>query len=319
MKRTIALFVIALIALNANAKIWRVNNSPFRTADYIALQDAIEASAAGDTIYVEGSSIVYGEPVFISKKLHIIGPGYFLSDNPETQAYKLSATFGGYIYIQDAAIGTVLEGLVFNSYVYCGADNVIFRRNMFSYLYLGEFNNGVSHKYVNVKNVVIESNFGNYIYANSGTAIYSTVSNNIVETISSNKNSNLTIINNTIKYSGTSVTCYNSTIANNLCRSTIAPTDGTNTLSNNISELGDAFILEFVANPLKTDKDYKLSTKATALGAGTEGTDCGAFGGVKPYVLSGLPVGPHIYELVSPATGSANSGLPVKIKVKSQN
>ncbi|MDZ7649734.1 MAG: hypothetical protein U5K54_22740 [Cytophagales bacterium] len=39
----------------------------------------------------------------------------------------------------------------------------------------------------------------------------------------------------------------------------------------------------------------------------------------KPYVLSGIPPIPNIYSLVAPNVGEKNTGLPIEIKVKSNN
>ena len=66
------------------------------------------------------------------------------------------------------------------------------------------------------------------------------------------------------------------------------------------------------------DKAYKLNPTSSAKGAGVGGIDCGAFGGNDSYVLSGLPAIPHIYDIVAPTSGSATSGLAVKVKVKTQ-
>ncbi|MCK4754754.1 MAG: right-handed parallel beta-helix repeat-containing protein, partial [Calditrichia bacterium] len=60
-----------------------------------------------------------------------------------------------------------------------------------------------------------------------------------------------------------------------------------------------------------------LKNGSPAIGAGSGGTDCGAFGGLSPYILSGIPNLPHIYEADVPASASSESGLQVTIKVKS--
>lgn len=67
------------------------------------------------------------------------------------------------------------------------------------------------------------------------------------------------------------------------------------------------------------DAFYRLSASSPAKSVGTSGTDCGAFGGNEPYVLSGLPTGPIIYELQVPATVRQNEVIPVRIKAKVQN
>lgn len=48
-------------------------------------------------------------------------------------------------------------------------------------------------------------------------------------------------------------------------------------------------------------------------------TDAGAFGGDQPYILSGIPVGPSIYSMNVPSLAAANSVIPVTIKAKTNN
>jgi hypothetical protein len=67
------------------------------------------------------------------------------------------------------------------------------------------------------------------------------------------------------------------------------------------------------------DNNWLLNPEGPASGAGENSIDCGMFGGVTPYVLSGMAPIPRIYEADVPISGSAASGLPVTIKVKSQN
>ena len=68
-----------------------------------------------------------------------------------------------------------------------------------------------------------------------------------------------------------------------------------------------------------TDGKWKLKAGSPGIGAGFGGTDCGIFGGSEPYVLSGIPPIPTIYSLTAPAVGEKNTGLPIQIKVKSNN
>jgi len=64
------------------------------------------------------------------------------------------------------------------------------------------------------------------------------------------------------------------------------------------------------------DERYKLKAGSPAIGAGVSGVDCGAFGGVTPYVLSGLPPFPRIYEATIPGTAYSDKGLSCTIKIK---
>jgi len=109
--KTLGCFACAflLLTIQADAKIWRVNNNSnyngttlwgdnyAGTSSYPVFKQITDAVASnlvsstnGDTLYVEGSTITY-TGVSITKKLIIIGPGYFLNENPKVSSDILSA------------------------------------------------------------------------------------------------------------------------------------------------------------------------------------------------------------------------------------
>lgn len=97
-----------------------------------------------------------------------------------------------------------------------------------------------------------------------------------------------------------------------------------NLLPNNIilnSGALDALYLGYPNNPnnLSLDARNQLAPNSPARGAGEYGTDCGAFGGDDPYVLSGIPDIPIIYQLSVPSQVPQNRVLNVQIKAKTNN
>ena len=94
MKKMIFLLILVIFCLNANylhATKWRVNNSGI-PADFTTASQMMNSASVlnGDTVYFEGSMNAYGS-LTITKRLVIIGPGYFLGENDSTQANKKSA------------------------------------------------------------------------------------------------------------------------------------------------------------------------------------------------------------------------------------
>lgn len=67
------------------------------------------------------------------------------------------------------------------------------------------------------------------------------------------------------------------------------------------------------------DKRYQIKQNSPARGFATDGGDCGPYGGPNPYVPSGLPSIPLIYSLGVPDAGTTGGGLPVNVKVRTQN
>jgi hypothetical protein len=303
--------------------LFRVNNIPGTDPDYTTLQAANNNASAGDTIYVEGSTTAY-DGADIDKKLTIIGPGFFLSKNDSTQANSIDAKFNGFINFNAGSAGSLITGI--QGSISIKADNVAVTRCNATYILCS----------ANVNNILISQNYATMIYANGGKITNGIISNNIVSYYISfsNENGPLQVTNNIMSGTyDTPINVYNSTITNNIiCYSTgyIAVNTGNNIINNIFAAAGTnangnkynvAMTSVFVdySGILGKSDDAKWMLKAgsPAIGAGVSGDDCGVFAGTTPYVLSGVPALPHIYEATIPVTAYSDNGLSCTIKVKS--
>ena len=326
-------FFIVLGALLCNSlnaqQLHRVNNNTDFDADFTTLQAAVDAAIDNDTIYVEGSATVY-DGATINKPLTIVGPGYYLDENPKTQANNVAASFGGDILFASGSDGSTIMACSFvpGYNVMISVSDITVIRNL---LYGVRFD-GTSNNILVAQNYVV-----NEIRATSGQITNSVISNNIVrgQIISGNTSASLVISNNIFWNSGwaTPIDCYNASIQNNILagdNQTIWQNSG-NTISYNImasagtNSNGNQFNVDMAtvfadfdgSLDLSTDGKWELKAGSPAIGAGISATDCGAFGEPAPYVLSGVPNLPHIYEAEVPATATSESGLQVTIQVKS--
>ncbi|NVO21227.1 MAG: hypothetical protein HXX13_16110 [Bacteroidetes bacterium] len=326
----ISIIIVGLCYSQSTATIWRVNNNPGISANFTNFTAAQSAATPNDSLYFEGSTVSYGN-ITITKPLVIIGPGYFLSENPETQVNLATAKFGNVVF-NTGCSGTIISGLEVTGYITIGESNITIKRNYTKSIY---FNCTTSYE-----NIMIAQN---YIYGgienNTGTSLVNNIiiSNNYTRFSGSYNNNAINLATN---FSGTiinnvfdcaySLNVHNFLIMNNLLttgtNNTLVPTD--NTFFNNICNhtqfplvngnqqnvsMTDVFM---GATGNSTDGQWRLKTGSPAIGAGNDGSDCGMFGGVTPYVLSGLPEIPAIYYLNMPASGSSTNGINVTIKAK---
>jgi hypothetical protein len=308
----------------------RVNNNPGIDADYTNLQDANDNANDGDTIYLESSETGYPYAE-ITKSITIIGPGYFLNENPETQANALEARLDGIIFNTGSA-GSIITGCNTGSYhAYIKENNISIIRCAVNNIYLS----GV------IENILILQNYisGGILESGGGNVITnSLISNNIIQQLIdiNSLNSSVQIVNNVFKDYGSSkptIYCFNSLIQNNISADIDSPLDEGNrgnTVMNNILAIdginanGNQYNIDMTnvfadfdgTLGYSADGKWQLKAGSPAIGAGTGDVDCGVFGGVNPYVLSGLPDLPHIYEAIIPATANSGDGLSVTIKVK---
>ena len=149
----------------------RVNNDPDMVADYLTLAEAIENGSNGDTLYLEGSPTSYTIDT-IRKSYTIIGTGYFLDENPKTQAYTYGTTISSSFVYDIGSEGSVITGCRINGSIYIGTDSIFIQRNS---VYSVRNTRDIEYAYV-TQNYV-----NNYIYNQSPYIISKSVfANNIV-------------------------------------------------------------------------------------------------------------------------------------------
>ena len=72
-------------------------------------------------------------------------------------------------------------------------------------------------------------------------------------------------------------------------------------------------------NQYSFDKRFQLLPNSPARNYATDGGDCGPYGGPTPYVPSGAPGIPDVYNLTVPAQGTTGGGVDVNVRVRTQN
>jgi len=325
MKRlTLTTIILLGILVSVNAKSWRVNNTPGVDADFTTLNAAQDSASSGDTLYIEGSATSYGD-FTINKKLIIMGPGYFLTENDTTQVTKLTAKLGN---VSIYAEGTVLSGLHMN-YLYNHASKVVITRNFINtdlYAVHNEtilYDVVVSQNYCK-RNLTRNNKLRNALIFNNivlNTLTMGTASDDFTGVIKNNVVANMieavnAVIKNNIIYNSAGAgykILTGNTFSYNLFAGSSVP-GGTG----NVANVDMSTVFSDFTN-VSVDNDFTLKEGSPASGAGENGTDCGAFGGDQPYVLSGIPGVPHIYDAIIPTSASGDSGLKVYLKIKTNN
>jgi hypothetical protein len=346
----------------ANAKIWRVNNNSNYngtslwgdnfggTASYPVFKQLSDANASnlvsatkGDTIYVEGSTIDYSG-VAITKKLVIIGPGYFLNENPLTSNDILEARLDN-ISFNTGAEGSKLMGIyVYGFYgITINVSNVLIKRCKIdksitlanSISDISVLQNYFSNLDNNNTSAIIPNFYGfptDFIFNNNickKTLLL--VSNNIVRSALECKNN---VFDCPAITGNPSIRMNVSSFQNNILKTAAATVDingGTNlnvsynisasatgqfgTTNNNIVVTNITGL--FVASGT-SDGKYKLKANSKGSNNGSDGTDRGVFGGAASnrYTLSGLAPIPVIYAISTTGVTAPSTDLSVTISAK---
>jgi hypothetical protein len=340
------------------AKIWRLNNNgnaplPAIQANFTGTLQAAHDNASvvsGDTLHVEQSPTTYG-PCIFSKRLILIGPGYFLSNNPNTQVNTSWGSTVGDLTIKNVnSAGSQIWGLTCGT-VNAGQNNLVIGRCYFpgTQIFIGSTDNS------NLNNIKIQQNYficpgsawginpatgtgdvtnvgiyNNLMTHSAGAArgIYLTtkfsgiIKNNVVvSSFEPFSVANFYILNNII-YSTSNV---GSTFNN--CNVEYNRATNLNTLST-ASGTGNTYGMGNVVNSVaqiawvtgsSPDNNLNITPSSVCVDAGKLGVDCGAFEGDYPYKLSGIPPVPNIYSLSIAPIASGASSMTVTVSAKGNN
>lgn len=336
--------LLFFVSQNANAKIWRVNNNTGVQADFTQASTAAASGSvnAGDTLYLESSATQYNG-FSLTKKLIIIGTGYFLTDaaNTKTQ-WNTSSAYIGSVNFNAGSAGSVLSGLKTDG-IYLSDSLITIERCYITY-YISFGNNPNSYAdhdtlrqcfnpiYPLVSQTPTASAKGLMIYNNiladinfssnmANTTAY--VINNIFLGNNSQVSENCVFQNNIFEGANFGVygasNYFSHNIFNNSSTNNNVAIGNNNQFSVTLTSVFAASNYNYSTPPtgFSHDGQFQLAASSPAINAGDINgvtVDCGAFGGPAPYVLSGMPHIPSIYSLTVPAqvnngTASMNISL----------
>ena len=350
--RYVSALLFLLFSSLANATTWIVSNVPgfpVTPTTHTSLQACITAAANGDIILVQGSGTNYG-PIELSKQLIIMGPGYFLNQNPETQAVASTAKVE-YILCSGGATGSIIQGLEVTSYTAVTGE-----------VFPCPWQSGpVGHATINVDGCSVTlisvktEPVGLWIHVrnSTGTTIQKCYGAGV---FCGNNVSGLTIENSIFTY-GPYVT--NATIRNSLFGQDLAAgaygfafvncnitnsilgqpgpfynsgSTFNNNIFLNINPLGlnagnnitdedpaNFFVGVPTQGSYSDDGKFKLRTGCVAIGTGVDNVDIGPYGGSDPYSPSGISFHPNIWKVTMPTTGTSGGGLQVQVKINANN
>ena len=354
------LITCGLFAQQASAKIWRVNsNSNYNgtslwgdnfggTSTYPVFAQLANANSSnlvssGDTLYVEGSTIAYDNVTF-TKKLVIIGPGYFLTENPKVSNDVLSANVGEVVFNTGSQGSQLLGVTIISVYgIDINVSNILIKRCKIDYSVTVTYNISdisiVQNYFTNINNnntsAIAVSPYGfptNFVFNNNISKrtlllAYSTTTytaqecnHNVFDcpAISGKPSIQLNTgsFKNNILKTPTATVNINGGSNQNISYNISASSTGQFGTANNNKVVTDMSTL-FVTGT--SDGKYKLKTNSPGSHNASDGTDRGVFGGTSStdrYTLSGLAPIPVIYTFTTSGDATPANGLSVTISAK---
>lgn len=316
-----------LLTIQANAKVWRVNNTTGVAADFKEIGTAVNSNLvlAGDTIYLEGSTSSY-LGFNLTKKLVIIGSGYLLNgagSNTGLQALALNSKVSG-IYLDSLGSGSTIIGISSPMYCYSSVDDLaITRCEVAIQIYSTSPNS-------KMQRIVINKCIGS-INLQAMILEDLQVTNCILTGSVDVANAVNGLVRNNVFVSAASIG--RSYISNNIFMSTLATSNsivkynmatGATTLPAGNNNQNGIVIGNVILNTGSADGKYMLKPGSPAIAAGEPingvTPDIGAFGTGDPYRLSGIPAIPTIYSFTAPSSiPSSATTLNITFSTRANN
>ncbi len=314
---TLAALLLTFAGTTVQARSWRIHSDASKKAHFTDINAAMSSSevAAGDTLYLDPGCEISTDQT-ISKRVTIIGRGLtgsipvsWINTNVKGKTYITasgvsiqSAYLHGITYIRASNV-TIERCWVYGIASDSGtAQNVIIRQCDLSNNGEGSTikGRGTSSSYTSdwtIENCVIKS-----LYSYCISELYkATIRNNlIINTFSSTNNVATYCLRNLNSGVLTNNIMIQTRYPNNVIYST---TCSTCTFSHNIIsqnyEASDNIVGITSTDAIFTGEytSYELIENSPAAGYGTDGTDCGIFGGKYHYVSSGYPLGLPYLEI----------------------
>lgn len=343
-KMLAALLALAGVANSqpaAQARVLTVDNNPGAVAMFNDFWSAYIAAEPGDALLLAGSPESYVLAGPITKRIHLVGPGYFLAENQIPGVNTWSAKLVGPVvlsykvmFISDpaaetSAAGSTLTGVEFSGYFDTGvqvtldrclgggiSDQVFYGgATQFGRLTVRRCYGG----FVNLDaagSIAVNSIFTSGYFGPGASAANCVFTSGVGGQQGSSIASSIfafstppTAASFAESFQGSASYCM--AIGGSFLREESGNINGVETW-------GDVF-----AGPLPTeggrqfDRGYRLKPGSPAIGAGFNGVDMGAFGGTTPYILSGMPSRPRITRLIVPPIANSATGLRFEVSGQS--
>ncbi len=308
--------------------ILRVNNNVGVNATYTTITAAMAAAGVNDIIMVEGSILAY-DNITMNKKVTIVGPGYFLSENLNLQGIPSSASLST-ITLTAGSDGSSFYGLTITGNINSG-DNVQTNNITISNCRIGALSfNGNANNFFVTGCYILDRVIFSDVSAFTGT----TLTNNYIGLFATGGANLITLTQNVFGSNVGQVT--NCDIRNNIFNAAFSGLANGAVIKNNVFTVTQASLASIGA-PVDntnvfsalttnlfigptgntTDTQWRLKAGSPAIGAGINGEDCGMYGGNTPYRPSGIQVGqPTINSFTTPASVQQNGTLNVKVSAK---
>lgn len=341
MKRIVFISTMLMLSVVASAKSYKIGPSSVTGMNFASINAAMSSVSAGDTLLLDKAYKETTEQT-VTKSVVIIGNGFDTTTSTIAQVNTLSLKADG-IQVNSLYVTKVIfynkDCRLYRCFVGSSASgagtssSATGQNSIHSCYFTGTINGGTLTNIFDIQNTILYTNTNNVISNLTNSNIchciiygeyYSYSNVYLINNVSSSSIIDNIIVNNNTyspsSYRDKTISNYSVSSMNTIHHNVMSGFE--NTTNYPLNAITNSNSLSGICKCSGTTVSgtyFKLSSNSPALNYASDGSDCGIYGGLYPYVDYGRPIYVPYFTNISVPAKATNGILPISVTVEVQN
>ena len=332
MKKLFFTSIMLMLAFVASAKSYKIGPSSVTGMNFTSINAAMSSVSAGDTLLLDKAYKETSEQT-VTKAIVIIGNGFDTTTSTIAQVSTLNLKADG-IHVNSLYVTTVkfynydcrlYRCFVGTSASWAGTSDATGSNSIHSCYFTGTIKGTSAKAIFDIQNTILYTSTYNVIYnlTNSNIChciIYgqTTSSDFLIQNITSSSITDNIIVNS--HNTSNTISNYNVSSMNTIHHNVMSGFK--NTTNYPLNYLTNTSSLSSICKCSGTTVSgtyFELKSNSPALNYASDGSDCGIYGGLYPYVDYGRPIYVPYFTNINVPAKATNGSLPISVTVEVQN
>jgi len=337
MKKLFFTSIVLMLAIVASAKSYKIGPSSVTGMDFASINAAMSSVSAGDTLLLDKAYKETSEQT-VTKAVVIIGNGFDTTTSTIAQVSTLSLKADG-IHVNSLYVTNVkfynydcrlYRCFVGSSATWAGTSDVTGSNSIHSCYFTGTISGKASAKAIfDIQNTILYTSTYNVIYNLINSNICHCVivgndenANYIIQNVTSSSIIDNIIVNtyNYSSYRSITISNYDVSSMNTIHHNVMSGFK--NTTNYPLNYITNSSSLSGICKCTGTTVSgtyFELKSDSPAVNYASDGSDCGVYGGLYPYVDYGRPIYVPYFTNINVPAKATNGTLPISVTVEVQN
>ena len=334
MKKLFFTSIMLMLAIVASAKSYKIGPSSVTGMNFTSINAAMSSVSAGDTLLLDKAYKETSEQT-VTKAIVIIGNGFDTTTSTIAQVSTLNLKADG-IHVNSLYVTTVkfynydcrlYRCFVGTSASWAGTSDATGSNSIHSCYFTGTIKGTSAKAIFDIQNTILYTSTYNVIYnlTNSNIChciIYGKINSSSDFLIQNITSSSITdnIIVNSYNYISNTISNWNVSSMNTIHHNVMSGFK--NTTNYPLNYITNSYELGAICKCTGTTVSgtyFELKQNSPALNYASDGSDCGIYGGLYPYVDYGRPIYVPYFTNINVPAKATNGTLPISVTVEVQN